>query len=241
LYPCCSTTRGFEMIECKSREDRLYVLATVCKQKGITPNGSTYMSVIQAVCCGKFLLTKAKARELASTLTSAYKQDHWAEILGETQTIIEQTDIIIQRPDITLPKQEKLSLKQQAKLLSNLAKKDTFNGVGRLHLAEIQFELGSLSADQIIGIWQAVYPEQTIEQNGNVLLIYWQGKAEIREQRNLKAIIQPSPIKMSASQDYHIEPELQKDSEPANKEQIICGEATEDTEGCVEEEDLKEA
>jgi hypothetical protein len=228
------------MVQCTSREDRLYVLATVCKQKGITPNGSTYMSVIQAVCCGKFLLTKAKARELASTLTSAYKHDHWAEILGETQTIIEQTDIIIQRPDIVLPQKEELTIKQKAQMLHQLAKKDTFNGVGRLHLSTVQYEIGNLTSDQIIGVWQATYPEQTIEQNGNVLLIYWEGKTNLREQRNMKTIIQPSPITMSVSQDYHIEPELQKDSEPANKDKLLVGEVAEDTTGCVEEEDLQE-
>jgi hypothetical protein len=45
---------------------------------------------------------------------------------------------------------------------------------------------------------------------------------------------------MSASQDYHIEPELQKDSEPANKDNLLIGEVVEDTDGCVEEEDLQE-
>jgi hypothetical protein len=227
------------MIVCKSREDRLYVLATVCKQKGITPNGSTYMSVIQAVCCGKFLLTKAKARELASTLTSAYKHDHWAEILGETT--IEQTDIIIQRPDIVLPQKDKLTIKQEAKIMFQIAQKDTFNGVGRLHFAEVQYELGALTADQIIGVWQATYPDKTIVQQGNVFLIYWQGKETVKEQRITKAFIQPNPISMMPEKEFHSEPEYEKDSEPANKEYFTVGEVTEDTDGCVEEEDLKEA
>ncbi|MFA5365764.1 MAG: hypothetical protein WC325_11340, partial [Candidatus Bathyarchaeia archaeon] len=67
------------------RADRLYILATVCNQKHVTPNSNTYMTIIQTICCGKFLLSKVKARELASTLTSAYKHDHWAEILGENE------------------------------------------------------------------------------------------------------------------------------------------------------------
>jgi hypothetical protein len=228
------------MIECRSREDRLYVLATVCKQKGITPNGSTYMSVIQAVCCGKFLLTKAKARELASTLTSAYKHDHWAEILGETQTIIEQTDIIIQRPDIILPEKGKFTIKQEAKIMFQIAQKDTFNGVGRLHFAEVQYELGALTADQIIGVWQATYPNKTIEQQGNIFLIYWQGKEEVRNQRNNLTPSVPKSLVMAASKDYYVEPELEKDCEPANKDKLLVGEVAEDTEGCVEEADLQE-
>jgi hypothetical protein len=229
------------MIECKSREDRLYVLATVCKQKGITPNGSTYMSVIQAVCCGKFLLTKAKARELASTLTSAYKHDHWAEILGETT--IEQTDIITQRPDIALPQKGKYTIKQEAKMLFQIAQKDTFNGVGRLQLTEVQYELGALTADQIIGIWQATYPNKTIEQQGSIFLIYWQGKDEVRNQRNNLAPSVPKSLVMAASKDYYVEPELEKDCEPANKpsDNIICGEVSVDDSGVVaDEEDPQE-
>jgi hypothetical protein len=212
-------------------------LATVCKQKNVTPNSNTYMTIIQTVCCGKFLLSKIKARELASTLTSAYKHDRWGEILGEieVQTDDHKTNNVkecfIKSPSI------KQTIKQQAQTLKHIAQKDTFNGVGRLHLAEIQFELGQLSADQIIGIWQATYPEQTIEQNGNVLLIYWQGKANLREQRNLKATIQPSPITMNPEKEYHTEPEFEKDSEPANKDKLLVGEVAEDTTGCVEEAD----
>ena len=228
------------MVQCTSREDRLYVLATVCKQKGITPNGSTYMSVIQAVCCGKFLLTKAKARELAQTLTSAYKHDHWGEILGETQTTIEQTDIIVQRPDLVLPEKGKYTIKQEAKMLFQIAQRDTFNGVGRLQLAEVQYELGQMSADQIIGIWQAVYPDKTIVQQDNILLIYWNGKAETRNQRDNLAPIIPKSLVMAASKEYYVEPELEKDSEPANNpsDKIICGEVSvDDSEAVADEEE----
>jgi hypothetical protein len=230
------------MIECRSREDRLYVLATVCKQKNVTPNSNTYMTIIQTVCCGKFLLSKIKARELASTLTSAYKHDRWNEILGENDS---NTESHQDTPQTTFykPLKTKQSIQQQAQTLQHIAKKDTFNGVGRLHLAEIQLELGPLTADQIIGIWQAIYPEQTIQQNGNVLLIYWQGKTEMREQRNLKATIQPSPITMNPEKEFHVEPELQKDCESANKpsDKIICGEVSVDDSGVVaDEEDLGE-
>ena len=226
------------MVQCTSREDRLYVLATVCKQKGITPNGSTYMSVIQAVCCGKFLLTKAKARELASTLTSVYKHDHWAEILGEIT--IEQTDVTQERPDIVLPQKGKYTIKQEAKMLFQIAQRDTFNGVGRLHYAEIQLELGALTADQIIGIWQAVYPDKTIVQQDNILLIYWNGKAETRNQRDNLAPIIPKSLVMAASKEYYVEPELEKDSEPANNpsDKIICGEVSvDDSEAVADEEE----
>jgi hypothetical protein len=232
------------MVQCTSREDRLYVLATVCKQKGITPNGSTYMSVIQAVCCGKFLLTKAKARELASTLTSAYKQDHWAEILGEITVETDQHRLNkIEDCIIKAPSKGKYTIKQEAKMLYQIAQKDTFNGVGRLQLAEVQYELGALTADQIIGVWQATYPDKTIEQQGNIFLIYWQGKEEVRNQRNNLAPSVPKSLVMAASKDYYVEPELEKDCEPANKpsDNIICGEVSVDDSGVVaDEEDPQE-
>jgi hypothetical protein len=45
---------------------------------------------------------------------------------------------------------------------------------------------------------------------------------------------------MAASKDYYVEPELEKDCEPANKDKLLVGEVAEDTEGCVEEADLQE-
>jgi hypothetical protein len=118
-----------------------------------------------------------------------------------------------------------------------MAKQDTFNGVGRLHHQEINLELGALTADEVIGLWQAIYPEQTIEQNGNVFLIYWEGKTNLRQQRNsMNPIIQPGKIVMMPEKEYHTEPTFEKADYQADKTNDGVGEITEGTEGVVEEE-----
>ena len=76
-----------------TREDRLYVLATVCRQKNITPNSNTYMGMILGVCAANFGLPKTKARELAQILTTAYRQDKWQNILGAITPTTPETPV----------------------------------------------------------------------------------------------------------------------------------------------------
>lgn len=223
------------MIQCTSREDRLYVLATVCNQKGITPNSNTYMTIIQTVCCGKFLLAKTKARELAQILTSAYHHDHWAEILGDPQLYIKQTEASPQR----VPHQTaKYTPKQEAKILFQMAKRDTYNGVGRLQLSEVQFELGKITAEEILETWMNIYPKQTIVQQGNIFLIYWAGKETVKTQRsNMTPInLNVNPSMQASKEYYYVEPEYEKTDESANKssDKIICGETSVDDSEVVE-------
>lgn len=197
------------------------------------------MSIMQTICAGKFFLPKAKIRELAQTLTSIYKHDHWAELLNENPTITQTSGqkTIEQAVRLTATT-TKNTIKQNALLLKNMAQKDTYDGVGRLILKEVQVELGQISPEEILATWMGYNLKDTIEQNNNIFLIYWGGKENVEETRELRPIIwNPQRPTLEANKELYIEPPLEKDSEPANPDKILVEEVIEETGGCVEEEE----
>jgi hypothetical protein len=215
----------------KTRQDRLYVLAEVCRQKGINPNHTAYMGTIIGVCAANFNIPKNKAREYAQILTSAYKQDKWETILGATTPQPKgQTTFFNSEPTANTPKQDALILK-------GMAKRDTFNGVGRLILSEVQLEIGKASPEEIMETWETYNHKDTIEQSGKVFLIYWGGKADVKETRNLQPIRWNTPApSMMGSNDIYKEPAYEKDCEPA-ADKLRVGEVSEDDAGVVNEDE----
>ena len=169
-----------------SREDRLFCLATVCKQKGITPNNTAYMGTIIGVCAANFGLPKNKIKELAETLTAAYRSDHWTHILGE---VPQATEVKAEIPLYLTQPKPKNTPKTDYQFLKQLAKKDTYDGVGRLILKEVQLTLGPVSTDEVISLWwNQNNSKDTITQEGNVLLIYWGGQDKVDSKRELRPV-----------------------------------------------------
>ncbi len=86
-----------------------------------------------------------------------------------------------------------LSEKQTAALLYNRADKDRFNGVGRIVLPEIQAETGNknLTLTEVLQLWQKYYPRIEAEPRANVILIYFDNRADLAAKRKQYHTIQP--------------------------------------------------
>jgi hypothetical protein len=215
-----------------TRQDRLYVLAEVCRQRNLTPNSNTYMGMILGICAANFGLPKTKARELAQILTTAYKQDKWQNILGAITPTTPEAPA-----EFAVYEAPKNTPKRDAQLLKGMAKRDTFNGVGRLILSEVQLEIGKASPEEIMETWETYNHKDTIEQSGKVFLIYWGGKADVKETRNLQPIRwNPPAPSMMGSNDIYKEPAYEKDCEPA-ADKLRVGEVSEDDTGVVNEDE----
>jgi hypothetical protein len=215
-----------------TRQDRLYVLAEVCRQRNLTPNSNTYMGMILGICAANFGLPKTKARELAQILTTAYKQDKWQNILGAITPTTPEAPA-----EFAVYEAPKNTPKRDAQLLKGMAKRDTFNGVGRLILSEVQLEIGKASPEEIMETWETYNHKDTIEQSGKVFLIYWGGKADVKETRNLQPIRwNPPAPSMMGSNDMYKEPAYEKDCEPA-ADKLRVGEVSEDDTGVVNEDE----
>jgi hypothetical protein len=216
-----------------TRQDRLYILAEVCRQRNITPNSNTYMGMILGVCAANFGLPKTKARELAQILTTAYKQDKWQNILGAITPTTPEAPA-----EFTVYEAPKNTPKRDAQLLKGMAKRDTYDGVGRLILKEIQLELGNITSAEVVETWQTYNHKDTIEQtNNNIFLIYWGGKETVKETRSYQPIIwNPKRPVLEATKEYYKEPMYEKDSEPA-ADKLRVGEVSEDNTGVVNEDE----
>lgn len=89
-----------------SRQDRLYILAKACIEKGVSPNKGNYAGHIREVAAAKLFISSKAAVELTQDLTLAYRYDRWAGILGteteQTQETITYTPnrITIQPPRV---------------------------------------------------------------------------------------------------------------------------------------------
>jgi len=153
-----------------SREDKLYILAQVCKQNNLTPNSPAYMGLIIRVCTSKFSLSIQAAKEHAETLSAAYRADQWQTITTQNEATTTETEsntatanITEQRvsiqPELTLlaqnshpkpPKKmqplqatqkESWTPNELARIFHQMAKNDTdLNNVGRLILSECRSE-----------------------------------------------------------------------------------------------------
>ena len=199
-----------------TREDKLYILAQVCKQNNLTPDSPAYVGLIKRVCASKLSMSLKAAEEYAQTLSTAYRADKWEGILNGEDTLAdttptEQAQSEVKPPTLnvlktltlngpsepikTIPKKEVLepeySPKTTAQILLRLARNNDFNGVGRLTLAEVRSELAdkSLQLEDIHRLLSQYAPQATIERRpSNVLLIYFNGKDTVQYHRNLRMV-----------------------------------------------------
>jgi hypothetical protein len=68
-----------------SLQDRLYILAKACVEKGVNPDKGNYAGTIRGVAAARLFISQKTAKELTETLTLAYRYDKWQGIL-ETET-----------------------------------------------------------------------------------------------------------------------------------------------------------
>jgi hypothetical protein len=234
LFYLPPTNKGANAMTQKySREDRLFVLATICKQRNITPASNLYKSLINKTCAANFMLPKPKVDELTKILTSAYHADRWRNLLGTEETPQKEY-----APEI--PQQQKSkTAKQNAAILKGMAKKDTYDGVGRLILKEVQVELGPVTSEEILELWQNCNLKDTIEQTDNIFLIYWGGKADLEETRCLKPVTwNPQRPTLEANREIYVET-IEKDI--VLQEDGLGGEVLEDDENVVKDRDEEDS
>jgi hypothetical protein len=83
--------------------------------------------------------------------------------------------------------------KQTAAILHTFARRDTFDGVGRIILSDARDILDDkhLQIDDLLLLWRRYYPTIDIESKSNVALIYWDGKGCVQDYRKANVIIQP--------------------------------------------------
>ena len=172
-----------------SRQDKLFAIATLLSKRELTPKNNLYKSAILKICAANFQSTKQQIDEYTRALTSAYYADHWANLLGITVRSTNQEGKESTHRDLFIKPQK--TAKNNLAILKGMAKRDTFDGVGRLILKEVQLELGPVTPEQIMEDWQNYNTKDTIEQtqDGNVFLIYWNGKQTVEETRSLKPIV----------------------------------------------------
>jgi hypothetical protein len=193
------------------------------------------MGTIIKVCAANFSLPEAKARDLAKTLTTAYKADRWNRLLGE---VLEQIE---QKPDESKPQEQaivKQTPKQDYLILLGMARRDTFDGVGRLIHKEIEFELGKLTSEEVVQIWEAYNRKDTITAEGSIYLIYWGGKDTVDDERGNKApIIPPAKPELFRRLEIPKEETYEKGDYTADKETDGLGEVSEEEDAdCTEAE-----
>jgi hypothetical protein len=181
------------------------------------------MGTIIKICAANFSLPEAKARDLAKTLTTAYKADRWLHLLGEADEPTQETT------DPPTSIQVKQNPKQDYLILKGMARRDTFDGVGRLIPKEVEAELGKQVAYEIREIWEAYNYKDTITQEGNLFLIYWGGKQALDEERGSQAPIIP-PVKRELFRRLEIpkDEDYEKGDFTADKETDGLGETIEE-------------
>lgn len=204
-----------------SRADKLFILASVCNQNKITPDHPAYMGLIIKVATSKLSMSIESAKEYATDLTAAYSADKWQTITTTTEETeaaepsepaqVEPEPPMVNsfktlqltqplEPIKTVPTktvyEPELSPKTTAQILLRLAHQDDFNGVGRLTLAQVRYELQdkSLQLQDITRLLNQYAPQSTIETRpGNTILIYFDGKDTIKYNRQAMRMIQPEP------------------------------------------------
>lgn len=245
------------MQERYNRSDRLFILASVCKQNNITPDDPAYMGLLIRVCTSKLNMSTDAAKTYAADLESAYRADGWNSIAppqptpetpsNSTQESCSNTPTLNTLKTFTVktcepikriaPRTEILepeySPKTICKIIIQLASNQDFNGVGRITLAEIRDELAdkSLQLKDIIELLNKHAPNVTVEQRpGNMLLLYFLGKANVKASRPI--IIQPpTPV---------VHPVLEYKQDTYPKQNGIAEEYEDDTDAVDDEEGIPE-
>lgn len=215
-----------------SRQDHIYIIARTLKERGLGPQSNLYKGAIIRICAANFQLAKPKVDEITRILTTAYHTDRWNSILGETTPPPQEENEI---PTINLTK----LTKNNAATLKAMAKRDTFDNVGRLIMSEIKLELGYNTPQEVIDAWETYNPKDNIEQTGNIFKIYWGGKTNVQEERGTRAptVNMPKPT-LFARLEY--KPEVFEKETMADKTNDGVGEVNEDLDGVIEEEDSGE-
>ena len=120
---------------------------------------------------------------------------HQPSIQSELQRLAQTTQPTPLKTMPTKPAYQPDHLTQQqiAKILYGTATKDTFDGIGRLILSEARqiTENKTMQIEELAQFWQQHYPLIDAEIRGNVLLIFWDGKEDVRSIRDLNKLVQP--------------------------------------------------
>jgi hypothetical protein len=174
-----------------SKEERLTTIAVLLKHNNITPNDNKYAGVIRKIECSTFFSKKQTIDEDIKTLTTSWKSDQWQTltenviVVPKPQSQTKEAPLQIEEPEQPI---YELTEKDKAKILHNLATKDTNqDNIGRLLITELRHEFDdkTLTADSITQLWQQYYPDVDIEEKTvNVLLVYWDGKQTTKEKRS---------------------------------------------------------
>ena len=90
-----------------------------------------------------------------------------------------------------------LSDKDVAQILINTARKDSFNGVGRIILSDARYIMDNkqLQIDELVQFLRVHFPALDIDARSNTAQIFWDGKGAVQLIRKTATIIQPkAPI-----------------------------------------------
>ena len=191
-----------------NRASRLRILAELCTSNQLTPDKGNYAGFVKQVSVTHLNTTIPASKELTTALTIAYRHDKWQSLLQEPNQLDPETEIPlpniepanqrqsvqqemqqiaqsitgtepIKRMEHQAPQQkDKLTETETAKILYATAKRDTFDGAGRIILSEAREILDNkhLEIHQLYTFWQTSYPLIEASYRSNVLLIYWDGK-----------------------------------------------------------------
>ena len=209
------------------RSEKLYVLSQVCIANSVTPDSPGYAGLIIRVCTSKFAMSRETAETYAADLKSAYEADYWEGLAAKHQPETDSVEAepttntprVFEDTPKTLDALNKLNFQSSTpikkvepqlafpeptyapatitKQLIDLARKNDFNGVGRITLSEARYYLDdkTLRCEDIIRLIKQYYPKMDVEQRtGNVLLVYFDGKNNLRNIRDIHKVIQPATI-----------------------------------------------
>jgi hypothetical protein len=84
-----------------------------------------------------------------------------------------------------------------SQILMRMARQDTFDGVGRLLVTDVQKGVAdkTLTAEKILQVWEEAYPTyDTDQRSDNVILIFWDGRNATRNVRGVREVVAPGHI-----------------------------------------------
>lgn len=188
-----------ENVTMTTAQDRLEILAQLCHDQEVNPSRGNYAAFVRSIICGRMFLSNQTAIQITKTLTTAYYHDKWQSLLktlnngtvppAQPEPPGLQTQMWNPQPQKEADEPKIFTSEQKAKVLYQMAKRDTYNYIGRITFSDANEE--NLSLTQAMEIWKLYNKKYEIEERGNCLLIYWDSKAELRSQRDLLKTVQP--------------------------------------------------
>lgn len=204
-----------------NRSQKLYILSQICIINNVTPDTQGYVGLIVRACTAKLGVSKDQAQNYADDLASAYRADQWEGLaaayqqedeapatstprtfepqtptLNDLKNLNYQSSTPIKRIEPQYCLDIELAPKTIADTLIHMAHENDFNGVGRIFLAEARHELNdkTLTTQDITTLIKQYHPRADIEQRpGNQLLIYFEGKNNVRRGHSIRPAIPPLP------------------------------------------------